>query len=399
MRIRRVSRFTGPVQLNTARNAVGLVFALNGFLYASLLARIPDVREGLDLDNGSLGLLLLAIAAGSVLALPSAGRFVERWGAATVVRGGAVLSAIGLGCAGVCAQETVGSVAGTALGLFTYGVGTGVWDVAMNVEGAEVERRLRRTVMPRFHAGWSFGSVAGAGVGVAATAIGVPTAAHVGVLALLGLVATWPAAASFLPVAQHREEPVGPPARSAWTESRTRLVGVMVLTFALAEGIANDWISLAIIDGHDTPRWVGVAGFTVFVTAMTSGRLVGPVVLDRYGRVPVLWTASAAVAAGALLTVFGGHPALIAGGVVAWGLGASLGFPVGMSAAADDPARAAARVSVVSTIGYGGFLSGPPLVGHLADRVGTLDALLVVVVLMVPAALSAAAARPVRAAA
>jgi MFS family permease len=387
------------VQLTAARNAVGLVFALNGLLFASLLARVPDVRDGLDFDNGSLGLLLLAIAAGSVLALPSAGRFVERWGAATVVRGGAVLSAIGVLCAGVCAQETLGSVAGTAFGLFTYGVGTGVWDVAMNVEGAEVERRLQRTVMPRFHAGWSLGSVAGAGVGVAATATGVPIAVHLAVLALLSLVTALTAAAWFLPVAAKPSEPRPPPARSAWTEPRTLLVGVMVLTFALAEGIANDWLSLAIIDGHETPRWVGVAGFTLFVAAMTTGRLVGPVVLDRHGRVPVLWTASAAVAAGALLSIFGGHPALIALGVVTWGLGASLGFPVGMSAAADDPVRAAARVSVVSTIGYGGFLAGPPLVGHLADLVGTLDALLVVVVLMVPAALSAAAARPLRTAA
>jgi MFS family permease len=392
-------RLDGPVQLTAARNAVGLVFALNGFLFATLMARVPDVRAGLDLDNGSLGLLLLACAAGSVLALPSAGRFVERWGAATVVRGGAVLSAIGMASAGVCAQETVGSVAGTTVGLFTYGVGTGVWDVAMNVEGAEVERRLRRTVMPRFHAGWSLGSVAGAGGGVAATAFGVPIAAHLVALALVSLVATLTAAAWFLPVASKRSEPDRRPAGSAWAESRTLLVGVMVLTFALAEGIANDWLSLAIIDGHETPRWVGVAGFTLFVAAMTTGRLVGPFVLDRHGRVPVLWTASAAVAAGALLTVLGGHPVLIALGVVTWGLGASLGFPVGMSAAADDPARAAARVSVVSTIGYGGFLGGPPLVGYLADLVGTLDALLVVVVLMVPAALSAAAARPLRAAA
>jgi MFS family permease len=172
------------------------------------------------------------------------------------------------------------------------------------------------------------------------------------------------------------------------------MVGVMVLTFALAEGAANDWMSLAIIDGHGTPQWVGVAALTLFVASMTTGRLVGPVVLDRHGRVPVLWTASAAVAGGALLSVLGGHPVVIAVGVVAWGLGASLGFPVGMSAAADDPERAAARVSVVSTIGYGGFLAGPPLIGHLGDLVGTLDALLVVVVLMVPAALTAASARP-----
>jgi MFS family permease len=380
--------------LTTTRNAVGAVFALNGFLYATLLSRVPDLREGLDLSNGGLGLLLLAIAAGSILALPSAGRLVERWGATTVVRAGGVLGALGLMGAGACAEESVGSVAGTAVGLFTYGVGSGVWDVAMNVEGADVERRLRRTVMPRFHAGWSLGSVAGAGCGVVATAADVPIAAHLALLSVLGLGATLAAASRFLPTARHEPGATLPRGRSAWTEPRTLLIGLMVLTFALAEGTANDWLSLAVIDGHGTPRWVGVAAFTLFVAAMTTGRLVGPVFLDRHGRVPVLWAAAAAVAGGAVLTVVGGHVLLVAAGVLAWGLGASLGFPVGMSAAADDPSRAAARVSVVATIGYGAFLGGPPLVGFLGDRVGTLDALLVVVVLMAPAALTAAAARP-----
>jgi MFS family permease len=380
--------------LTTTRNAVGVVFALNGFLYATLLSRVPDLREGLDLANGPLGLLLLAIAAGSIVALPSAGRLVERWGATAVVRAGGVLGALGLMGAGACAEESVGSVAGTAVGLFTYGVGSGVWDVAMNVEGAEVERRLRRTVMPRFHAGWSLGSVAGAGCGVAATAADVPIVVHLALLSVLGLGVTLTAASRFLPTAPHAAGVTPPRGRSAWTEPRTLLIGLMVLTFALAEGTANDWLSLAVIDGHGTPRWVGVAAFTLFVAAMTTGRLVGPVFLDRHGRVPVLWAAAAAVAGGAVLTVVGGHVLLVAAGVLAWGLGASLGFPVGMSAAADDPSRAAARVSVVATIGYGAFLGGPPLVGYLGDRVGTLDALLVVVVLMGPAALTAAAARP-----
>ena len=392
LRTVRPNRFTGSVRLTTSRNAVGLVFALNGFLFASLLARIPDVRDGLELDNGSLGLLLLTIAAGSLLALPSAGRLIERCGATAVVRAGAVLSALGLATAGAFAGA-VGSVAGTALGLFTYGVGTGVWDVAMNVEGAEVERRLRRTVMPRFHAGWSLGSVAGAGSGVAATAAGVPMVAHLAVLSLLGLGATVAAASRFLPAAPHPRGAARPRGRSAWTEPRTLMVGVMILTFALAEGTANDWLALAIIDGHGTPRWVGVAAFALFVASMTTGRLVGPVFLDRHGRVPVLWTASAAVAGGALLTVFGGHAVVVAMGVVAWGLGASLGFPVGMSAAADDPTRSAARVSVVATIGYAAFLGGPPLVGWVGDRVGTLDSMLVVLALMVPAALAVWATR------
>ncbi len=167
----------------------------------------------------------------------------------------------------------------------------------------------------------------------------------------------------------------------------------MVLAFALTEGAANDWLALALIDGYDVPRWVGVAGFAVFVVAMTTGRVLGTVVLDRFGRVPVLRTTAILALAGLLLLVFGPHPVIVGLGVVAWGLGASLGFPVGMSAGADDPARAAARVSVVSTIGYSAFLAGPPVLGFVADQVGTLESLLVVAVLLVPTTLLVSVAR------
>lgn len=372
------------------RNAVGVVFALNGLLFASLLARVPDVRAGLDLGNGALGLLLLAIAAGSLVALPSSGWLIERHGAARVVRAGAVLVALGL-CVAAVSADVSGSAPGTAVGFFTYGVGIGVWDVAMNVEGAEVERRLGRTIMPRFHAGFSLGSMAGAGLGVGVAAADVPMLVHLAVLSAGGLVAASIAGGRFLPVAPvvEAERARG----SAWVEPRTLLVGVMVLTFAVAEGTANDWVSLAVIDGYAAREWVGVAAFTLFVTAMTAGRLLGPPVLDRFGRAPVLWACAAVVAAGVALTVHGGHPVLAGLGIAAWGVGASLGFPVGMSAAADEPSRAAARLSVVSTIGYGAFLGGPPLVGWVGDRVGTLDSLMVVVVLMVPAAVAVIATR------
>ena len=146
--------------------------------------------------------------------------------------------------------------------------------------------------------------------------------------------------------------------------------------------------------GFTAPPSTRISGYALFVSAMTTGRLVGPIVLDRFGRAAVLWTTSATAAAGILLVVWGSHLVLVGLGIVIWGLGASLGFPVGMSAAADDPARSAARVSVVSTIGYGAFLAGPPLLGWLGDRVGTLDAMLAVAVLMVPAALPVFAARP-----
>ena len=376
------------------RNAVALSFALNGFCFATMVSRLPDIRSGLDLDNGSLGLLLLAISIGSVISLPLSGRLIDRFGATAVTRLGAVLVATGLTVA--MAGVVTDALALTAAGLFIDGVGIAVWDVSMNVEAAEVERRLERTIMPRFHAGWSLGSFAGAAIGIPMAALHAPLLLHVPVFAVLAAVATWRAAATYLPpTVTHPDAPVA--ACSPWREPRTLAIGVMVLAFALSEGAANDWLSLALIDGYDVRHWVGVAGFTLFVTAMFVGRLFGPIALDRYGRVPVLFGSALAAFVGILLTVLGDHVVLVALGIVVWGVGASLGFPVGMSAAADDPLRAARRVSVVSTIGYTAFLAGPPLLGLLADHVGTLEALLVIAALMIPAGVTVFAARPVKA--
>ena len=376
--------------MRPARNAVVVAFVLNGVLAASLVSRIPDLRGSLSLSNGALGLLLLTIALGSVLALPTTGALIHRWSASAVVRGGAICAGVGLLLAGLGASP-LGQVSVSAIGMFLYGIGTSIWDVAMNVEGAEVERRLGRSIMPRFHAAWSMGSIAGALVGVLMAVLHVPVALHLGALGAVVAAACVVGTRAFLPAEEQKAVAVR---GSAWLEPRTLAIGVMMLAFAVVEGSANDWLSLALIDGYDVPHWVGVAGYALFVCAMTTGRLVGPNVLDRFGRAPVLWATAATAATGILLVVLGSHAVVVVPGIVIWGLGASLGFPVGMSAAADDPVRAAARVSVVSTIGYGAFLAGPPLLGWLGDRVGTLDALLAVAVLMVPAALTVFATRP-----
>ena len=273
----------GVREATAARNAVAAVFVLNGLAFASLFSRVPDLRSGLDLDNGSLGLLLLCGSLGSVLAMPSAGAVIRRTSAATVVRSGAGLVSVGLVVVAVGVDVGV-STPVAAAGLFVYGVGTGTWDVAMNVEGAAVERELGRAIMPRFHAGWSVGSVVGAGLGVLVTAVGVPMTGHLALAAAVAVLAL-PSTRTFLP-AEPDTHP-GPSVR-AWREPRTLAIGLMVLAFALTEGAANDWLALAVIDGYDTPRWVGVGAFAVFVVAMTSGRLLGTVVLDRHGRERVL---------------------------------------------------------------------------------------------------------------
>ncbi len=379
------------MRLVAARRAVFAVFALNGVLFSSLVSRIPDVRADLALDNTGLGLLLLAVAVGSLVALPASGALIARWGASSVVSSGAWVAGGGLLAAAVGATE-VGSVPLTAIGLATGGAGVGVWDVAMNVEGAEVERSGARAIMPRFHAVFSLGAVTGALVAVPVVALGVPMTLHLGVVvvaALAGVVLMTP---RFLPAV---EQPEGTPSTgAAWLEPRTLAIGIMVLGFALAEGSANDWLALALVDGHAASHAVGVAGYALFVAAMTVGRLGGTSVLDRLGRAPTLWATVSFAVAGLLVLVHGEGPLAISVGIVAWGLGASLGFPVGMSAAADDPVRAAARVSAVSTIGYAAFLAGPPLLGALGDRVGTLASLQVVAVLLLPAAVAIAALRP-----
>jgi fucose permease len=379
-----------------ARLAVLAVFALNGLVMASVISRIPATRDRLDLSSGRLGLVLLAMSGGAVLSLPLTGAVVSRLGAARTVQLGSAVCALGLALFGVAP-----SVPLLMVGLLLMGVGTGSWDVSMNIEGAEVERRLGRAVMPHFHAAFSVGTVGGALLGAGTNAVDIGTPQHLLPVAVLAFGLTVLACRSFVPAGAAPTEG-GRRARrnpfAAWREPRTVLVGLLVLSFAFTEGSANDWLALALVDGYETSNSGGVLGFAVFVTAMTVGRVLGVRLLDRFGRVDVLRASAALAVAGLLLVLVGGSLPLAMAGVVLWGLGASLGFPVGMSAAADDPAHAAARVSVVSSIGYIAFLGGPPLIGFLADHVGILSALWVVLALLAPAVLLAAAAREPRAA-
>ncbi len=226
----------------------------------------------------------------------------------------------------------------------------------------------------------------------------VPLIGHIGVVAVASAVMVWWGTAQFLPAFEDAAtEPGASPAttrpRSAWTEPRTLLIGVMVLAAAFTEGTANDWLAVAFVDGHRIDKALGVVALAVFLGFMTAGRILGTGLLDRHGRVVVLRFLFGAAIIGCLLVVFGTTWVAFAGAAI-WGVGASLGFPVGMSAAADDPARAHTRLSVVSTIGYTAFLAGPPLLGFLGDHFGILRALTVVGAVSLLALLVVPSARP-----
>ncbi len=382
-------------RISRARNGDLIVFGVNGFAFASWMSRVPDIKQMLDLTPGALGLLLLAVSVGALSGLPLAGRIAHRIGAARTVQIGIVLMLIGL-VAAALAVETRTSMFAVMPGLFLLGVGNGIWDVAQNLEGTIIEQALDRAIMPWFHAAFSGGTVAAALIGAGLVWLRVPVGMHLSVVALLAAAAAWWGTTTFLPAFDDHTEAgtaEGTPARSAWTEPRTLLIGVMVLAAAFTEGTANDWMAVAFVDGHGLDNAMGVIALAVFLSFMTAGRILGTSLLDRYGRVPVLRILFAAGIGGSLLVVFG-NPWVAFVGTAIWGLGASLGFPVGMSAAADDPARAPMRLSVVSTIGYGAFLAGPPLLGFLGDHVGVLRALLAVTAISIPAIFIAGIAKP-----
>ncbi len=381
-------------QVRSAKRAVYTAFIANGFIFASWAARIPQVRDGLRVSPGALGLILLSVAAGSTIATPLSGLVITWLGDSRTVAVMSLTGAAGMATVAVGFRYGIPPV---AAGLFLFGYSSGTWDVAMNVQGAAVEQALGRSIMSRFHAGWSIGTVTGAGLGAVMVALGVPVTAHLLAAALAVAVAVPIAARRFLPQAQapvptgtgHRD---GTAARrsplAAWTEPRTLLIGLFVLCMAFTEGTSNDWLSLAVIGGYHTAAALGTLTFAVFLAAMTTGRWFGPAFIDRYGRVPVLRVCAATALAGLFLLEAGG--ALAAGGVLAaalagallMGLGTSLGFPTGISAAADDPRYAPGRVSTTASIGYLAFLAGPPAIGFLADHVGVLRGLSITGVLL-----------------
>lgn len=375
-----------------------VVFVLNGFLFASWVSRLPAVRDALGFSPADMGLMLLIGSAGALLALPLTGSVVQRFGTARTVASATMVAVTGFLLIGAALQLVVTPL--LAAGLFVAMVGVASWDVAMNLEGGLVEHAVERQIMPRFHAAFSLGTVGGAGGGALAARFGISVTVHVGAVVVVTVLGILLAVRSFLPFS--------PPERSSgtgrrgsllgalggWREPRTVLIGVMVLAFALTEGAANDWLALGIVDGFGAADEIGAIGFGVFVTAMTLMRLAGERLLARFGRVAVL-RGTGLLALGGLL-VFGLAPWmwLAFAGAALWGLGAALGFPVGMSAAGDEPLKAALRISVVSSIGYLAFLTGPPLLGLLADHVGYRHALLAIAVPLAAGLALSSVARP-----
>jgi MFS family permease len=392
-----------PTQIVRWRTAIFAIFLASGLSIATWASRVPAIKQSLGVDNIQIGLLLLGMGVASILGLSVAPIVLARLGAKRGMLGGLLLVAVGVTVIGV-GTDLLHSYPVVLLGLALFGFGNGSVDVMMNVEGAAIEKQTGKTILPLFHAFFSFGTVIGAGLGVAAVAMDLAVVAHAGIIAVLIVVIAVLSVANvpareFTGDEQAASAPRGwrerlHTAMSAWREPRTYALGVVMLGMAFAEGGANDWLPLALVDGHDADQALGAAGLAVFSIAMTVFRVFGGPLVDRFGRVMVLRVLALTAAAGLLLFILAPTLPLVFVGAALWGAGASLGFPLGMSAAADDPAHAAARVSAAATIGYVAFLCGPPILGFISEHIGLLETLFIVVGLIVASGLFSGAARP-----
>jgi predicted MFS family arabinose efflux permease len=393
------------------------MFLLQGIAFASWVTRTPGIRDSLAASTAQMGLVIFGLSVGSMVGVLVSPHAVARFGGRPSVQAGCAAMVAGLFVVGL--GSTVSLAVLVAVGLGMYGFGMGLTEIALNVEGATVEQRAERSVLPVLHGCFSAGTFLGALIGIALNAARTPVIAHLWVVAaLFAAVAAW--VIRWIPAGTGRELP-GPgagagtgPADSAGTgpadsprigpaerlrigrEPRVLLLGLIVLGMAFAEGAANDWLPLITVDGYGLDAVVGSLVFAFFAASMAVGRIAGGFFLDRFGRVPVMRASAAIAAVGILLVVFGPSMAVGGVGVVLWGLGASLGFPVCISAAGDEPRGAAARVSAVATTGYVAFLVGPPLLGLLGEDFGLRRAMLVVLVLVVLAGGVASAVRRVQ---
>jgi fucose permease len=293
------------------------------------------------------------------------------------------------------------SVPVIAVAFVVVGVGIGALDVLINVEGSAIERAAGQTRMPRMHGAWSVGAALGAGIGAACAALGItPSMQFVGEAVLIGAIGL--AIASVIPAGARMQE--HPPSMTrleklrqwlrGWTHLRLLLVGVVMLGVEFGEGSANNWLSLAAHNDHGQSAPIAALFFATFATSEALARIFGGPVVDRVGRAPAIRYTTALGVLGLVLFILGGSAWVVLAGVVLWAVGVSMGFPLGMSTAAESGPDPAARVAVVASIGYFANLAGPPAIGVLAEPAGLLDALWLVAALFIVAFAAAGSFRP-----
>ncbi len=372
------SAHEGP-RLRAARLAVAALFFMNGALFATWVSRIPAVQMERGLSHGALGVALLGLGLGALVAMPLAGWSASRFGSDHVSRWAALSY-----CTSLPALAIAPNTAAFVLGLFCFGAVHGALDVAMNAQAVEVEHRYAQPIMSSFHALFSLGGLAGALLGGLAAAAGVTPPVHFSVVAVLLAIST---ALLVLPrllrsvEAETPAQSANPTAAFVWPSRSLVVFGVIAFCVMMGEGAMADWSGIFLRRVAGASEGIAAAGYAAFSVAMSIGRFSGDRLSLRFGPVTLVRGSGFLAAGGLVLALFAGHPLVSLAGFAAVGAGFATVVPQVFSAAGRSGSGASGPVvAAVTTIGYLGFLLGPPLIGLAAELLGLQSALAIIVV-------------------
>lgn len=361
--------------MSPSRLAVKIIFFLNGFVHANYISRLPRIQEQFQIDNGTVGLVLLSSSVGALIAMPFTGWLIIRNGS----RRTAIFSAF-FYCSLIPLIPWMPTLWALIILFFLMGVSAGMLDVAMNAQAVMVEKQLNKPIMTSFHALFSIGMALGAVGGSLFTGRGLFI--HFAIITLFSLVTVFIARYYLIHDKPESNKEEGP----AFRLPTAAMVNIGVIAFCcmLGEGAMSDWSTNYMENIANADPALAPLGLSAFALAMTLGRILGDGARVRFGDKPLMIGCGLVATAGLTLAIVFINPFAVITGLFIVGLGLSAIVPIAYSIAGhtkDLPPGVG--LAMVTTVGYTGFLFGPPIIGLLADWQTLRLALLLVVLLLV----------------
>lgn len=348
--------------LRRVRWAVTLFYFGMGYAFSSWASRIPDIKQNLSLTEAELGTILFAIPIGQLIALPISARTVIKYGSIKVSIVSLLLYAVAL-----CSLGFSQAPWQLGLALVFFGIAGNFCNIAVNTQGVYAEGLFPKPIMGSFHGSWSLAGFFGALTGMGMNALGFSPAIHFVFTALVVLLIVV-TNRKYLVKAKPRVQQSSMGFWQAFTGVLPWL-GIIAFCCRTSEGVMYDWSGVYFQEVIKAPGALALLGFSAFMITMTCGRFLSDVLVARYGRRKILLVSGVTVSVGLALSVM--FPVLVPATLAFMlvGIGVSMIFPIVFSIAGSDPnVPTSAALTVVTSISFLGFLTGPPVIGYIAQE-------------------------------
>ncbi len=379
------------------RGAVLIIFAVHGMIMAGWISRIPYVKDKLEMSEGTLGVVLLAASLGIILSMPFVGGFINRYSSRRVTWWGSMAYATFLPF-----LMLMPSVLTLAIMLFIYASGAAFMDISMNAQAVEVEKQANKPLMSSFHGAFSIGNFIGAILSSLIIYLDIHPVWHLAIFTGIAWGLVNIVTPVFIPDTQHQTEADQSSPIFSFPPKAILPLGMIAFCAAIGEGAMNDWSTVYLRDVLATSESFAAFGFAAFSLMMTVGRFAGDYLIQRFGRVAMIRGGAVVTSAGLVLVVLipSAYVSLI--GFALAGSGLALMIPIVFSVAGTMPdIPAGTGIASAASLGYLGFLAGPPIIGFLAElstlRLSFLFVaiLMAVLIAIVPYAIPRKLAKPI----